>query len=1059
MDEVIFGTGESLALSASAGTGKTRALTLRFLNIYLQFRNLSSIYALTFTNKATQEMRARIIHYLHLIGGDVRPLEEEEALLRLFKQKFRDIHTTATVNSILANLSDLNISTIHSFLHTILKTIPFHGQVLPDFKVIEESEADIIIDEVVDDFLSEATSREDLKRMVEHVLRGGYQNVKNTLKEIFSSLLPHILVIEKLFGTLRSSLEETRKKTAGIFASFQENSSRLISLLKSSTPPLGASGGREGRIYSNRYLTERIAKIEGSLENEEALVREIMELMTKSYFLRFLENLKNSGKAHLSLEIENLTHLIRKEAEDFTLLKNRKCVLENLILFHTLYERFQVHKREMNVLTFRDLENYAYHTLVNNQLKEYLYFKSSSQIEHLLIDEFQDTSIIQWSILKPIVEELTAGEGKSFFYVGDPNQAIYRFRGGESRLFRQVKDTFPGKINSAHLKRNYRSKKEIVQFVNRLFSTQPDHKPMEAVQKEGGWVRVEHLGEYKKKESREATHRRVIEIVKILKSKGYAYSDIALLVRRNEAGVACAQSLEEAEIPTRSESKAFLTHQEEVQDIMNLLRWLENPSEDFYLSLVLLSPLFSLREREVAQLKGETKGKQASSLDSIDADRQAGSIYQLLELKYPEREVTKNLKKILNMTDLITPYQLLSFLYSELKVMEKYSYTEPLLALLKTVYELEKEKSPSLSTVIEYLQQYGSTIELKGGEIEGVRILTCHKAKGLEFPVVILPETVWEMGRRENDWFLFEYGNGGEAVRLKGIYYRRDSAIKIFKEDVFEQEKKRLIQDEMNNLYVAVTRAKEGLWILGYESPRMAHTWFDFIVGCIRDEMKNGTFSTGEIEYQKAPQKRKVSPPTKIDIPSTHIRERRYLTPTEERAVLTDKERDAMRWGEIFHYALSKIIWIDEENLTQAINYAIDSTRRMYGHSREVEKEITEKLNASLQDILTDEELKLLFRRRDNASVKVETPIYFTEGTARISAKIDRLILGEHFLEIADYKTGSMSIPARGWEREKYLRQMKSYRDGLSKIYPDKEIRCYFIWLDKPRGERVEKVF
>ena len=238
-------------------------------------------------------------------------------------------------------------------------------------------------------------------------------------------------------------------------------------------------------------------------------------------------------------------------------------------------------------------------------MKEYLYFKSSSQIEHLLIDEFQDTSIIQWIILKPIVEEITAGENHSFFYVGDPNQAIYRFRGGESRLFNHIPNTFPGKIQSEYLTENHRSKEEIVSFVNNVFSSQPEYKPMKSTQKEGGWVIVEDLGEYKQKEGSEAVQKHVVKIIKSLKKKGYEYSDIALLVRRNEAGVKLSEVLEEAGIPTRSESKASLIYQEGIQDIMNLLRWLINPSEDFYLSLTLLSPLFSLKEKTIENLNRE----------------------------------------------------------------------------------------------------------------------------------------------------------------------------------------------------------------------------------------------------------------------------------------------------------------------------------------------------------------------------------------------------------------------------------------------------------------------
>ncbi len=1069
MDKILFDRATNLALSASAGTGKTRTLSLRFLDLYLKYQNPASIYALTFTNKAAQEMRERIIHYLNILSSETKELtEEEKEIARIFGSRFKDITRKARLlkHHLLSNFTDFNVSTIHSFLNSILKTIPFHTNVLPDFRVIEETEENILIDKVLDDFLNDAINNSDLKILVNRILDPKYPDVKNTIKVLFLSLLPRMLEIREIIG----GFKEMEEKLSKNFDSFKLNCSKLTNLLK------------KYPHYKNKNLEKKMKRIEsffplapdvtsgraGKQGTREKIVEEIMDLLHKSYFKKLEESWLEGS------ELENLTKLLIEQARDYTLLHNRKLLIDNLKLLFALYERFQDSKTDMNVVTFNDLETYALRALPNSQTKEYLYFKSSSQIEHLLIDEFQDTSIIQWRILEPIVEEITAGENHSFFYVGDPNQAIYRFRGGESRLFNHIPNRFPGKIQSEYLTENYRSKEEIVSFVNNVFSSQPEYKPMKSTQKGDGWVVVENLGEYKQKEGLSTVQRHVVEIIESLKKKGYDYSDVALLVRRNETSVKFSEVLEKAGIPTRSESKASLIYQEGIQDIVNLLRWVINPLGDFYLSLTLLSPLFSIGEKRIEKFNRDKNTRLPKNLFGGQA-----SLFEFLEKKYSNWPVTKKLQKILCLSDSARPYELISFIYSELKVIEKYKCTEPFLSLLESAYKFENEKGTSLSSFIEYFHQYGSAIELTGSEMDGVQILTCHKAKGLEFPVVLLPETVWNMEGKENDQFVFEYNETEHELKLSDVYYRKDPLLKIFKKEIFQDEKKLTFKDELNNLYVAMTRAKEGLWIIGYKNIRLSkpvrnqrnqflkwsNTWFDFITNSEKLEMKNGVYTSGKIvSRQRLKKQRKPKPhPTRPTRDrqarkiSSYQKGKKVFTPTEESLILSDERRDVLRWGEIYHYVLSKIKWVDEKNIVKTIHFSIDTTKRMYARSKKEQDKIAEKLNPVLRDILTDKDLKFIFYANGKVKVKTEVPIYFKRDRTEIFGKIDRLIIRENSVEIVDYKKSEKPAHRAGGN-EKYIKQMQNYQEGLSKIYPDKKIKSYLLWLDNPRGERIERV-
>ena len=272
MDKILFDRNINLALSASAGTGKTRTLSLRFLDLYLKYQNLASIYALTFTNKASQEMRERIIHYLNILSNTEKLTEEEKEIVRIFSSRFKDITKRARLakHHLLSNFADFNVSTIHSFLNSILKTIPFQTNVLPDFRIIEETEENIIIDKVLDDFLNDAINNTNYKILVNRVLDPKYPDVKNTIKTLFLSLLPRMLEIKEI----SENFKEEEGKLSKNFGSFKLNCLKLINLLKNHPH------------YKNKNLEKKIEKIEYFLKHgeREKLVEEIMDLLHKSYF-------------------------------------------------------------------------------------------------------------------------------------------------------------------------------------------------------------------------------------------------------------------------------------------------------------------------------------------------------------------------------------------------------------------------------------------------------------------------------------------------------------------------------------------------------------------------------------------------------------------------------------------------------------------------------------------------------------------------------------------------------------------------------------------------------
>ena len=294
MEKLLFDRNVNLALSAAAGTGKTRILSLRFLDLYLKYQNLSSIYALTFTNKASQEMKERIVHCLNILydpkkstipstkNSAGRPstkdsaVKEQQEIVRIFGTRFKDINKKAkrSRRQLISNFADLNISTIHSFLNSILKTIPFQTNVLPDFRIIEEGEEDILMDTALDDFLIDALNNKNYKILLDSIIKQKHRDLKSDMKGLLSSLLPRILEIKEIFALNRhyseaepENLRAAEEATKNNFISFKLSSLKLVKLLKNNP-------------HHNKTFKKKVGKIEEFFKHNarEESTAEMMDL-------------------------------------------------------------------------------------------------------------------------------------------------------------------------------------------------------------------------------------------------------------------------------------------------------------------------------------------------------------------------------------------------------------------------------------------------------------------------------------------------------------------------------------------------------------------------------------------------------------------------------------------------------------------------------------------------------------------------------------------------------------------------------------------------------------
>ncbi|ACM92676.1 helicase [Nautilia profundicola AmH] len=470
-----------LSLKASAGSGKTFSLALRYLALLFRGVNPSSILAVTFTNKAANEMKERVIKFLDLLKEDEELLEilcgtsglNEKEILKKREFVLKEFLT-----------SDIHITTIDAFIQKVLRKFGYYVGVDVDFDIKSDNLENIF------ELLIESLDNKEFNSLIE------FAKIENKKSKSIVELFEMLYEKEKELSKWK--MENGKWKINQVLKEIEEIKSEFI------------------------LATEECTQINNFFKKDP------FDMLKVKTIPSFLENgtlakvrgFKKCYEEWMDAEFERLISLIKE-----LLTAKERYVLSSLF---SLYEKYKQIKNSVkskeNYLDFKDIEHKVYELLVEDELnRDFLYFRLDSRIEHILIDEFQDTSVTQWKIFEPLVDEIKAGEGvkdfKSFFYVGDTKQAIYRFRGGSSELFDYVYEQLkPFGMVQKELPKNYRSKKVIVDYVNRLFNLNQEANV------EGGYVEVKEGDLFEELEN----------TLKFMFEKGVRDKDIAVLVYTND---------------------------------------------------------------------------------------------------------------------------------------------------------------------------------------------------------------------------------------------------------------------------------------------------------------------------------------------------------------------------------------------------------------------------------------------------------------------------------------------------------------------------------------------
>jgi len=765
-----------------------------------------------------------------------------------------------------------------------------------------------------------------------------------------------------------------------------------------------------------------------------------------------------------------------------------------MICGDVLLSQFQDLKQTQRILDFADLEWNSYLLLNAASHADWIQYKLDRRIDHLLVDEFQDTNPTQWQLLLPLLQELAAGESerrRSVLFVGDGKQSIYSFRRAEPRLFDAASDWLHEHLPDARrqsLSKSWRSSPAIMNFVNRLFTDNPSlqlpHFEIHATAHESLYGRVCLLPMIQKDKKPAAdglrnpltTPRPQIEAAQYFEAQRIAdsikdlidshtlvghpgrtrvlrYADIMLLFRSRTRVYEYERALREAHIPYIGTERGTLLDSLEIRDMLNLLQWLITPFDNLALAGILRSPLFAASDQDLMRLAG--KGDWYARLRTLAPE---------LEPEHALARAARNLQAWIPLADRLPVHDLLDRIYSETNIYARYRAAFPehlhprimanLVRFLELALETDSGRYPSLTRFMVWLellrqQEREAPDQPPGaGEQDRVRLLTVHEAKGLEAAVVFVADASREAPTARGARTLVEWPATADAPQ-SFVLSPAEKDPNTYCESVMTRLQEKAEQEDANLLYVALTRAEQHLYISAADKSR---GWYQEIcrVYAIDSDSQTGTVCLeqhGQSETQ-ADQRQSVTT-EKLDVPPG-LREPIELPPVlleiapsyriQHRDMhSTGLDEDARERGIIIHSMLEALAQDPGQTLTGFIarHGSVERTQlsTYWAEARAV--------ISSFPQFFDPENFRIAYN---------EVPIVYAGRERNVHGVIDRLVCYPDKIIVLDYKShrlepGTDLATAAGAFQE----QLRLYAEGVRRCYPQTPVECQILFTALPQ--------
>jgi ATP-dependent exoDNAse (exonuclease V) beta subunit len=1052
---------------ASAGSGKTYALVKEYLKIILVAKKndaYRNILAITFTNKAVHEMKSRIVGSLSEFAKDEpspkaldlmqdlvegkRKIEhpeewsEEPIGLSLIQVK---IKSQQIIKHIIHNYAAFDISTIDKFTHKVIRAFAHDLGLSMTFEVTLDTENLLI--EAVDAIIAQAGEDETLTKLLidftmektdddkswdisREILETGRlvlnENNRNEITHFQDKSIADFIAIKSKLGDAYKVLEKESM-------AFAEDAILLIE-----------KNGIDSKSFSAGHFPKHLISIQEGKFNPK----------NKTYHQ--FEDIKINKTAKDQAIIENiipdLLQILDIIYKTFEKINFYKAFLKNitpLSLLNTVSNELAKIQEEQNVLSISEF-NAIIHREIQNQPAPFIYERLGERYRHFFIDEFQDTSEMQWQNLIPLIDNATSsevdGEKGTLMIVGDPKQSIYRWRGGKAEQFIDLsKDqnpfNNPEKILE-HLDKNYRSYSQIIEFNNDFFQMlsnefehldykdlYANHSRQKVNDKTGGYVNIsfipkiensdDNLEAYEAEDALDKTKLYVLATLNTIEKvirEGFQYKDIVVLTRKRSQGIAIATYLTEQQIPLLSSETLMIQNATEVSLIIHLLKYLKNNSD-------------LEAKANFLQYLAQNSQDQLGVHDFI-----AQGMEQKQEADFEKWLMGFNVKLSFQNIRKKSLYEAVETII--IKFLNPSISNAYIQYFLDIVLERDIRNQAGISDFLNFWDKNAEKFSIPSPEgNNAVRIMTIHKSKGLEFPVVIMPFAEEDYNRKPKDklWLNAEE----QELGLPKVLIDNSSAVEGFGSAavaVYNQKKQEELLDNINVLYVALTRAEEQLYVISNmnlsrkgEVPK--NNMCAFFINYL--ESKNG-FTEGQLQYEFGKETKLSANKKHVDTSKTIPLVTEILNPKNikiaqrEALMWGTYQQEAIEYGNVIHEILSFVK--TKQDVGLAITKAIENGLITFGQKETVFK--------TIQEIVNHNELEIFFAEGNN--VMNEQTIVQKEGN---SIKPDRMVVTKkNEVLLLDYKTGTHNA--------KYQQQLKSYQIAIE-LMGYKVIKKALIYIGK----------
>lgn len=1112
-------------VGASAGSGKTKVLTDRVLRLLLAPETRpNSILCLTFTKAAAAEMSTRLARELGRWAVEPEAKLAERLAGLLGRPPARE--DIAAARGLFARVLELpggmRISTIHAFCQSLLRAFPLEAGLSPQFGVVEDADAAALLADAREAVLAgPATPRDSLEALASLVPPDAFAKLVAALtrdRERLGAALRGTGSLDGLCSAIARhlGLDGVAHEGALITTAVEAVEQEIVTaarLLEASRNANDQARGVKLLTWLELHPRHRASRWEEWCET----------FLTKEGTVRATLATKQVGARHAEC-----VAILLREAERVAMVEGSRRACRLLAATRALLglgapvlDGYRARKQARGLMDYDDLILAAQRVL-QDPGSAWVLYKLDGGLDHVLLDEAQDSNPAQWGIAAALTEEFFAGAGverrqqpapiRTVFAVGDIKQSIYGFQGADAAGFGRWKQHFGtrcaalgAELRDVQLKVSFRSTAPVLELVDAVFAEgaaragvvegeepllhRPDRMghagcvelwPMlEATPTDPPppWDVPETPAAATGADAllAEAVAARIAHWLRkgeMLPARGRPMraGDILILVRKRTGGLVprLVRALKEHKVPVGGADRITLAEQIAVQDLLALADVLLLPEDDLQLAAVLKSPLVGLTEDQLLAL---AHGRPGSLWARLAQERGRDT---------PEGRAADWIAHLMGRADLVTPHALFAEILGEHRGRERLlarlgpDAADPVDEFLNAALDHERRHPPSLQGFVQWLRRGGAEVKREQeGAGDAVRIMTVHGAKGLQAPVVILPDTV-ASGRDDRSvrWHM----DGAAPIPLWAP--NKDAHAPAFSA-LLEAEKRARAEEEHRLLYVALTRAEDRLLVCGWQKKRPLKR--DWPEGCWYDLVEQGFrrlgavtldfspaefgapaecgFATSAMLRHECPQTvaprsdgRDAQPPVAADLPGWA---RRPAPPEDTSdalapsAIPAEEETPAaaphgaadptgrrFRRGRLVHALLQHLPDRDPAEREAAARSFLG--RPGHGLSPEEQAETLREVMA----LLDAPEIAAAFAPGSLA----EAPIAGRIGNKLVSGQVDRLLIRPDRILVLDYKT-NRPPPTRLEEVPPlYLRQMAAYRAVLRLAFPGREVDCALVW-------------